>query len=79
VRCGILGGLFLSGTAVVGDGGKLFEWRCASFVHLVCVPLETREKDVLYVGFASEDVTLRIVRSCVALGISLCSRFLVCC
>ena len=54
-------------------------WRCAGFLHLVCAPLDTREKDVLYVGFASEDVTLHIVRSCVALGISLCSQFLVCC
>ena len=60
-------------------GGKLFKWGCAGFVHLVYVPLETHEKDVLYVGFASKNVTLCIVRSCVALGISLCSRFLVCC
>ena len=30
-------GLFLLGTAVVGDGGKLFELRCAGFVHLVSV------------------------------------------
>ena len=37
MRCGVLGGLFLLGTAVVGDGGKLFEWRCAGFVHLVSV------------------------------------------
>ena len=37
MRCGILGGFFLLGTAVVGDGGKLFEWRCASFVYLVSV------------------------------------------
>ena len=69
MRCGILGGLFLLGT-VVGDGGS-----CSSGG----VPFETREKNVLYVGFASEDVTLRIARSCVALGISLCRRFLVCC
>ena len=36
MRCGILGGLFLLGTAD-GDGGKLFEWWCAGFVHLVSV------------------------------------------
>ena len=35
MRCGILGGLFLLGTAVVGDGGKLFELQCAGFVHLI--------------------------------------------
>ena len=37
--CGVVSwaGLFLLGTAVVGDGGKLFEWRCACFLHLVSV------------------------------------------
>ena len=44
MRCGVLGGLFLLGTAVVGDGGKLFEWRCAGFVRHVCVPLETYDR-----------------------------------
>ena len=105
-------GLFLLGTAVVGDGAggscssgggpvlcTLYLWDNIRQIKFICkreqnaclelyrwytesylrVPLETREKDVLYVGFASEDVTLRIVRSCVALGISLCSRCLVCC
>ena len=48
--------------------GEVFEWRCAGFVHLVSVALDNREIVVLYVVFVSEDVTLCIVRSCVALG-----------
>ena len=39
----------------------------------------TVEIYVLFVGFVSEVLTLRVARSCVALGITLYSRCLVCC
>jgi hypothetical protein len=70
-------GFFLWGSAVVGDGGR----GSSGGVQVLCTSYvwswRTVEIDVLFVGFVSEVVKLRVARSCVSLGITLYSRCLV--
>jgi hypothetical protein len=71
-------GSFLLGSAVVGDGGGVRVAVCRS-VHLTCVALENRGNKRPVCWFVTEVVTLCVAHSCIAHGITLYSRCLVCC
>ena len=79
VRCGIPGGGLSSWALLLfamGGGGLVAVGRS---VHLTCVALENRGNKRLVCWFVTEVVTLCVAHSCIAHGITLYSRCLVCC
>ena len=67
-RCGVLGGIILPGLCCCQWGGGSVA-VCGFFVLLVCVVLENPRTGCLICRcYVSEVLTLRVSRSCVALG-----------
>jgi hypothetical protein len=79
VQCGILDGDRSSWALLLlamGGGGRVAVCRSA---HLACVALENRGNRSPVCWFVTEVVTLCVAHSCISHGITLYSRYLVCC